>query len=95
MFSEPLFFVSRYVRGGGAQIFSEFIATFGLLSIVRGCARLRSADAPGFIVAQLAGAAGGQVPLWLAGPVASKGRAESRHRAHPSPEYACPTKSEF
>jgi glycerol uptake facilitator-like aquaporin len=99
MFGEPLFFASRHVRAGGAQLFSEFVATFGLLSVILGCARLRSsavpfavgayitsaywftsstsfanpavtlaraasdtfagirpADAPGFIVAQLAGA---------------------------------------
>ena len=99
MFGEPVFFASRHVRAGNAQLFSEFVATFGLLSIIWGCARLRSsavpfavgayitaaywftsstsfanpavtlaraasdtfagirpADAPGFIVAQLAGA---------------------------------------
>src|ERR1700691_3569610 len=42
MFGEPLFFASRHVRAGGAQMFSEFVATFGLLSIIWGCARLRS-----------------------------------------------------
>ena len=100
MFGEPLFSASRHARAGGAQIFSEFVATFGLLTVIWGCARLRSsavpfavgdyiigaywftaatsfanpavtlarsasdtfagirpADAPGFIVAQLAGAA--------------------------------------
>ncbi len=99
MFSEPLFFPSHHMRAGSAQLFSEFVATFGLLSVIWGCARLRSstvpfavgayitaaywftsstsfanpavtlaraasdtfagirpADAPGFIVAQLAGA---------------------------------------
>ena len=99
MFGEPLFFASQHVRSGGAQLFSEFVATFGLLSVIWGCGRHRSsavpfavgtyitaaywftastsfanpavtlaraasdtfagirpADAPGFIVAQLAGA---------------------------------------
>jgi glycerol uptake facilitator-like aquaporin len=99
MFGEPLFFASRHVRAGGAQVFSEFVATFGLLAVIWGCARSRSpalpfavgayitagywftastsfanpavtlaraasdtfsgirpSDAPGFIVAQLAGA---------------------------------------
>jgi glycerol uptake facilitator-like aquaporin len=41
MFSEPIFFTSRHVRSGGAQLFSEFIATFGLLSVIWGCARVR------------------------------------------------------
>lgn len=100
MFSEPLFSASRHVRAGSAQLFSEFVATFGLLSVIWGCARLRPpvvafavgayitaaywftastsfanpavtlaraasdtfagirpADVPGFILAQLAGAA--------------------------------------
>jgi glycerol uptake facilitator-like aquaporin len=98
MFGEPLFFASRHVRAGSDQLFSEFVATFGLLAVIWGCARrssalpfavgayitagywftsstsfanpavtlaraasdtfsgIRPADAPGFIVAQLAGA---------------------------------------
>ena len=98
MFAEPVLQVSQHVRGG-SQLFSEFIATFGLLSVIWGCGRLRTeavpfavglyitgaywftastsfanlavtlarsftntfagirpADAPGFMVAQLAGA---------------------------------------
>lgn len=46
MFSEPVFFVSHRVRSGGAQLFSEFVATFGLLSVIWGCARLRSSAVP-------------------------------------------------
>ena len=46
MFGEPVFFASRHARSGGAQLFSEFIATFGLLSIIWGCARLRSTAVP-------------------------------------------------
>ena len=34
MFGEPVFATSRHVRSGGAQMFSEFIATFGLLSVI-------------------------------------------------------------
>jgi glycerol uptake facilitator-like aquaporin len=41
MFGEPLFAASRHVRSGGAQMFSEFIATFGLLSVIWGCTRSR------------------------------------------------------
>lgn len=33
---------SRHVRSGPAQLFSEFVATFGLLSVIWGCARHRS-----------------------------------------------------
>ena len=46
MFGEPLFFASHRVRSGSAQIFSEFVATFGLLSIIWGCSRLRPAAVP-------------------------------------------------
>jgi glycerol uptake facilitator-like aquaporin len=46
MFGEPLFFASRHVRAGGAQLFSEFVATFGLLAVISGCARHRSSAVP-------------------------------------------------
>src|SRR5437868_6122448 len=39
MFGVPLFEVSRHVRSGGAQWFSEFVATFGLLAVIWGCSR--------------------------------------------------------
>jgi len=42
MFEAPLFFASRHARAGGAQMFSEFVATFGLLAVIWGCARLRA-----------------------------------------------------
>src|SRR5271157_1877442 len=41
MFGVSVFSTSRHVRAGGAQMFSEFIATFGLLAVIWGCARLR------------------------------------------------------
>ena len=110
MFGLPLFFASRHVRAGGAQMFSEFIATFGLLTVIWGCVRFRSQavafavaayitaaywftastsfanpavtlarsmsdtfvgirprDTPGFIIAQLAGAAAATILFrWLA-----------------------------
>jgi glycerol uptake facilitator-like aquaporin len=46
MFSEPLFSFSRHARSGGAQLFSEFVATFGLLSVIWGCVRRRSEAVP-------------------------------------------------
>jgi len=39
MFGEALFTASRHARAGGAQAFSEFLATFGLLAVIRGCGR--------------------------------------------------------
>lgn len=99
MFEKALFAASEHVRSGPAQLVSEFVATFGLLSVIWGVSRkhpqytpfavgayitaaywftsstsfanpavtlaraasntfagIRPADAPGFIVAQVAGA---------------------------------------
>jgi glycerol uptake facilitator-like aquaporin len=46
MFSEMIFSASAHVRSGAAQLFSEFVATFGLLAVIWGCARLRSSAVP-------------------------------------------------
>ena len=46
MFGTPIFFASHHVRSGAAQIFSEFVATFGLLAVIWGCARRHSDTAP-------------------------------------------------
>jgi glycerol uptake facilitator-like aquaporin len=46
MFGLPLFFASTHVRSGAAQLFSEFLATFGLLSVIWGCLRHRPAAVP-------------------------------------------------
>jgi glycerol uptake facilitator-like aquaporin len=98
MFGLPMFFVSHHPRTGMAQLLSEFIATFGLVSVILAAGRstiavvaiavgayisaaywftastsfanpavtlarclsdtfagIRPADAPGFVLAQLAG----------------------------------------
>jgi hypothetical protein len=55
MFGEPLFFASRHVRAGSAQLFSEFVATFGLVSVIWGCARLRSSAVPFTVGAYITG----------------------------------------
>jgi glycerol uptake facilitator-like aquaporin len=46
MFEEPLFFASHHARAGSAQLFSEFIASFGLLSVIWGCTRRRAEAVP-------------------------------------------------
>ena len=43
MFSAPIFFASCHERSGAAQMFSEFVATFGLIAVIRGCGRMRPA----------------------------------------------------
>jgi glycerol uptake facilitator-like aquaporin len=42
MFQRPSISMSQHIRSGPSQIFSEFVATFGLLSVIWGCSRLRS-----------------------------------------------------
>src|SRR5271156_498664 len=42
MFRLPLISISHHARAGSAQVFSEFVATFGLLCVIWGCSRLRS-----------------------------------------------------
>jgi glycerol uptake facilitator-like aquaporin len=51
MFELPVFFASTKVRTGFSQWFSEFVATFGLLAVIWGCSRLRSAVVVPFSVA--------------------------------------------
>jgi glycerol uptake facilitator-like aquaporin len=46
MFGAPIFFASHHVRSGAAQMFSEFVATFGLIAVIWGCARRHSDTVP-------------------------------------------------
>jgi glycerol uptake facilitator-like aquaporin len=56
MFGEPVYSASLHARAGGAQLFSEFVATFGLLCVIWGCARLRSSAVPFAVGAYITGA---------------------------------------
>lgn len=46
MFGLSMFSLSTHARSGTAQVFSEFVATFGLMCVIWGCSRLRSAGVP-------------------------------------------------
>jgi glycerol uptake facilitator-like aquaporin len=46
MFEKPIFFASTHQRPGVAQMVSEFVATFGLLAVIWGCARRRTGAVP-------------------------------------------------
>jgi glycerol uptake facilitator-like aquaporin len=46
MFSLPVVSLSHHERSGPAQLFSEFVATFGLVTVTWGCSRARSAAVP-------------------------------------------------
>jgi glycerol uptake facilitator-like aquaporin len=50
MFGLPWSSLSSHARHGGAQVLSEFVATFGLISVISGCSRFRS-DATPYAVA--------------------------------------------
>jgi glycerol uptake facilitator-like aquaporin len=56
MFSLPLFSVSQHVRSGPAQMFGEFIATFGLILVIRGCLRFRPDAVAVAVAAYITGA---------------------------------------
>ena len=77
MFSEPVFFASRHVRSGGAQLFSEFVATFGLLSVIWGCARLRSSAVPFAVGAYITAAYWFTASTSFANPAVTLARAAS------------------
>jgi len=53
MFSLPLLFASHHQRSGAAQIFSEFVASFGLLSVIWGCVRFRPQVIPFAVAAYI------------------------------------------
>lgn len=46
MFGSTLFAASTHARSGPAQMFSEFVATFGLLAVIWGCGRTRPSAVP-------------------------------------------------
>jgi glycerol uptake facilitator-like aquaporin len=46
MFGLPVLSASTHVRSGPAQLFSEFVSTFGLLSVIWGCVRHRPTAVP-------------------------------------------------
>jgi glycerol uptake facilitator-like aquaporin len=56
MFGLPLVSASRHARAGGAQLFSEFVATAGLLAVIWGCARTRPTAAPFAVAAYITAA---------------------------------------
>jgi len=77
MFGEPVFFASRHARAGRPQLFSEFVATFGLLSIIWGCARLRSSAVPFAVGAYITGAYWFTSSTSFANPAVTLARAAS------------------
>lgn len=56
MFGERVFMSSLHVRSGPAQMVSEFVATFGLLSVIWGCSRRRADTIPFAVAAYITAA---------------------------------------
>jgi glycerol uptake facilitator-like aquaporin len=56
MFQERILMLSLHARSGGAQLLSEFVATFGLLSVIWGCSRRRPAAIPFAVAAYITAA---------------------------------------
>lgn len=56
MFGDPVFFASQHVRTGGAQWWSEFVATFGLIAVIIGCSRSRPSVTPFAVAAYITSA---------------------------------------
>jgi glycerol uptake facilitator-like aquaporin len=77
MFGEPAFSASRHVRAGGPQLLSEFVATFGLLAVIWGCARRRSAAVPFAVGAYITSAYWFTSSTSFANPAVTMGRAAS------------------
>jgi len=56
MFGEAVFSASRHARAGGAQLSSEFVATFGLHAVIWGVALRRSTAVPFAVAAYITAA---------------------------------------
>jgi glycerol uptake facilitator-like aquaporin len=56
MFGLPAVTLSRHARSGGAQFYSEAVATFGLIAVILVCARFRPAGIPVAVGAYVTGA---------------------------------------
>jgi len=56
MFGLPVFSFSQHARSGAPQIFSEFLATFGLLLVILLCSRFQSSATPYAVATYITGA---------------------------------------
>ncbi len=77
MFGLPLFSISQHARSGPAQVFSEFIATFGLMAVIWGCSRQRAGTVPFAVGAYITAAYWFTSSTSFANPVVTLARAVS------------------
>ena len=77
MFGAPLFFASQHERSGSPQMFSEFIATFGLQAVIWGCASSRPSAVPFAVAAYIMAAAWFTASTSFANPAVTLARSLS------------------
>ena len=77
MFAEPIFSLSQHARSGLAQLFSEVIATFGLLLVIATCARQRPSAVPFAVAAYITAAYWFTASTSFANPAVTLARAFS------------------
>lgn len=77
MFGEPAFFASHRPRHGEAQLLSELVATFGLLSVILGSARRHAAEVPYAVAAYITAAYWFTASTSFANPAVTLARAAS------------------
>lgn len=77
MFGARIFFASQKARTGGAQLFSEFVATFGLLAVIGGVSRSRAANVPFAVAAYITAAYWFTSSTSFANPAVTLARAAS------------------
>jgi glycerol uptake facilitator-like aquaporin len=77
MFEQRLFMLSLHARSGPAQMFSEFVATFGLVSVIWGCARRRASAIPFAVAAYITAAYWFTASTSFANPAVTLARALS------------------
>jgi len=75
MFELPPVSFSQHVRTGTAQLFSEFVATFGLLIVILVCSRFREGAIPYVVAAYITGAYWFTASTSFANPVVTIARA--------------------
>ena len=77
MFELPVYFASQHARPGAAQMFSEFVATFGLLAVIWGCVRARPSMVPLAVAAYITAAYWFTASTSFANPAVTLARAAS------------------
>ncbi|MEZ0223608.1 MAG: MIP/aquaporin family protein [Alphaproteobacteria bacterium] len=90
MFGEPLLFAAEKVRTGGAQWWSEFVATFGLLMVIWGCVKQNISAVPLAVAAYITAAYWFTASTSFANPAVTIARGFSNTFAGIRPEDVLP-----